>query len=246
MNAFLKEAYTPLVSVRDVSYEIGGFFQKKKNILKDVSIQFSQNEITTIIGPNGAGKTTLLKIILRLLKPARGSVHSAPKTRISYLPQKMRISSTLPMTVERFLLLDLSPSSKEVDSFLDKVRALKLKKASLLSLSGGELQRVLLARCLIRRPNLLILDEPTQGIDILGQDELYHYLLEEKKRNRTSILIVSHDLHIVMSSSDRIVCLNQHVCCIGHPEHVQRSKAYADLFGEHQSPYRHVHDHKHE
>jgi zinc transport system ATP-binding protein len=223
-----------------------GFCAQNKVILKNINLVFSEKEITTIIGPNGAGKTTLLKIMLNLLKPTEGKVKRAPNLKISYVPQKMDLSYSLPLTVEHFLLLNDDVDKKDIDLFLDRVGALKLKKEQLFTLSGGEWQRVLLSRALIRRPKVLFLDEPTQGMDVIGRDELYAHLVNVRDELHCSVILVSHDLHIVFSESDKIICLNQHICCQGSPKQVKESKEYQNLFGLYLKPYKHLHDHKHD
>lgn len=210
----------------------------EKWVLRDVSLQLHRGEILTLIGPNGAGKSTLLKILLGLLTPTEGTIWRAPNLQIGFMPQKIQIDATLPLNVKRFISLG-RPRYQSQERFKTLLRQVteELKITPLLpqavqSLSGGEMQRVLLARALIREPNLLALDEPVQGVDINGQSELYHYLDAIRHRLNCGIIMVSHDLHLVMKSTDQVLCLNQHVCCSGRPQAVAENPVYAQIFGE--------------
>jgi zinc transport system ATP-binding protein len=200
----------------------------------------------TLVGPNGAGKTTLLRILLGLQRPSAGSAWRRPGLRIGYLPQRLAIDETLPLTVRRLLAL-AGPAGKErIDAALAEVGAKPLASMPVQALSGGELQRVLLARALLREPDLLVLDEPVQGVDVTGQGELYALIRHIRDRRGCGVLLVSHDLHLVMAASDEVVCLNRHVCCSGHPETVTRHPAYRALFGDAIAVYAHHHDHVHD
>lgn len=216
-------------------------------ILKDINLTVRQGEIITIIGPNGAGKTTLLKILLGLIKPHEGLIHYKSVLKIGYMPQKLFLDNGLPLSVERFLRL--SPYKGHVDDALNLVGAFSLKNRSLHVLSGGEMQRILLARAIIGAPDLLVLDEPTQGLDVMGQAELYELIRSLKDRFRCGVVLVSHDLHFVHGSSDHVICLNQHICCEGRPEEVRNNPVYYRLFSDKISPdlalYHHHHDHHH-
>ncbi|MGL4824682.1 MAG: ATP-binding cassette domain-containing protein [Alphaproteobacteria bacterium] len=233
----------PIV-LKNISYASGG-----ELILENVSFSLQEKSLTTLLGPNGAGKTTLLKILLGLLKPSAGSIHHPPDLRIGYMPQKISLNPFLPLTVNRFLKLTPNTLLTSLEA-LEKVAADYLCFKPLLNLSGGELQKVLLAKALMRSPQLLILDEPTQGLDLQGQAHFYEVLLAIRQEKGCSILLVSHDLHTVLEASDHVICLNRHICCEGSPEAVQQAPAYLHLFpGFSLKPkhrfYAHRHDHTH-
>ncbi|WNZ58613.1 zinc ABC transporter ATP-binding protein ZnuC [Microbulbifer sp. CNSA002] len=231
----------PLITADNIALQVGG-----RQLLKDITVELSQGEIVTLIGPNGAGKTTLLRLLLGLSQPTQGRVWRQTGLRIGYMPQRLHIDSSMPMSVERFLQLG-QPAMKpeQAQSALDRVGAGQLRGASLANLSGGEMQRVLLARAASRKPQLLVLDEPTQGVDIGGQSELYQLIATLRDELGCGVLLVSHDLHLVMAATDRVLCLNQHICCHGHPEQVSRHPAYLELFGDKVAPYTHQHNHQH-
>lgn len=199
--------------------------------------------MTTVIGPNGAGKSTLLKLILGLTSPTSGTLTRMPGLKIGYMPQKIVVAPDLPLTVESFLSLWKGATPNTIHQCLQQARCLSLKHRPLQGLSGGELQRVLLARALLNQPDLLILDEPVQGVDVLGQQDLYN-VIKDLKTN-CSILMVSHDLHMVLDASDHVICLNRHICCEGHPGHVRNSQEFQTMFGP-LVPYTHHHDHCHD
>ncbi len=221
-----------------------------KKVLDQVSIDIQQSEIVTLIGPNGAGKSTLIKCLLGVLALDSGEINKNPLLRLGYVPQRTQLNPSLPISVRGFLDLVGKVSKEEVLDALRLVKAEHLANSPLQSISGGEFQRVMLARAVLRKPNLLVLDEPGQGIDINGQQELYKLLSEIKDTLGAAILMVSHDLHLVMSSTDRVICLNQHVCCSGHPESVSTDPAYLQLFGLKDGTdfaiYEHHHDHHHD
>ena len=223
-----------------------GLAFKQQRILDKISFQVHNREILTVIGPNGAGKSCLLKIILGLYKPSEGICSKAAGLRIGYMPQKLTLDSSLPLSVERFLSL-ANPESKDIVNVLGKVGSTKLLKTPVQKLSGGEFQRVLLARALLREPDLLVLDEPAQGVDLQGQQALYHLLAKLRDEQGFAILMVSHDLHFVMAQTDRVLCLNQHVCCSGTAEAVSKHPEYLRLFDtgsvEDIAVYTHHHDH---
>ncbi|MBT8767401.1 zinc ABC transporter ATP-binding protein ZnuC [Metapseudomonas boanensis] len=218
-------------------------------VLQDVQLTVKPGEIVTLIGPNGAGKTTLVRTVLGLLKPHRGTVWRKPRLCIGYMPQKLQVDATLPLNVVRFLRLVPGVDRTTALSALDEVGATHVIDSPLQTISGGELQRVLLARALLREPELLVLDEPVQGVDVAGQAELYRLITRLRDRHGCGVLMVSHDLHLVMSTTDQVVCLNRHVCCSGHPEQVSGDPAFVELFGQDAKSlavYHHHHDHAHD
>ena len=218
-------------------------------VLQDVQLALKPGEIVTLIGPNGAGKTTLVRVVLGLLKPHSGSVWRRDKLRIGYMPQKLHVEPTLPLSVLRFLRLVPGVDRARALAALGEVGAAQVIDSPLQRISGGELQRVLLARALLRQPELLVLDEPVQGVDVAGQAELYRLIGRLRKRYGCGVLMVSHDLHLVMSATDRVICLNRHVCCSGHPDQVSSDPAFRELFGNDARSlaiYHHQHDHSHD
>lgn len=214
-----------------------------KSVLQNISLQLKQGQITTLIGPNGAGKSTLVRIILGLLTPDSGTVRPTANLDIGYMPQKLQIDSTLPISTKRFLQL-ANASHDACHHALASVGISHLATTPIQKLSGGEMQRALLARAILRKPNLLVLDEPVQGVDITGQNALYKMIADLSKSLNCAVLMVSHDLHIVMSATDQVICLNHHICCQGRPEQVTQDPAYLDIFGE-TAIYAHHHDHQH-
>lgn len=234
----------PLLSASQLSVAIDG-----RQLLRDIDLTLSRGEITTVIGPNGAGKSTLLKALLGLLPLSSGSVRRAADLRIGYMPQKLAINPMLPISCQRFLR-QTGATVDEIAQALAETGVADLNQQPLQAISGGELQRVLLARALLRRPNLLVLDEPAQGVDVCGQAELYRLLAGLRDRYQCAVLLVSHDLHLVMAATDRVLCLNQHICCQGRPEDVRQHPEYLGLFGQAIAPelaiYTHHHDHDHD
>ena len=221
-----------------------------RELLLNVDLDIHPREIVTLIGPNGAGKTTLVRVLLGLEKPDRGEVRRRKDLRVGYVPQRFDVDTVIPMTVERFLMLGGGETPERIASILAEVNAGYTRTQQLSHLSGGELQRVVLARALLRRPDLLVLDEPVQGVDYAGEAELYDLIARLRDRHGFGVLLVSHDLHIVMARSDRVICLNRHVCCSGVPETVAQHPAYVRLFGTEAAQafavYRHHHDHSHD
>lgn len=234
-----------LISARGISVSRYG-----RDILIDVDLDIREREIVTLIGPNGAGKTTLVRVLLGLEKPDRGIIHRRPDLTIGYVPQRFDSDSVIPMTVERFLVLGGSYGEDRIAAMLEHVDAASVRRQQLGELSGGEMQRVLLARALLRSPNLLVLDEPVQGVDQSGEADLYNLIARLRDEAGFGVLLVSHDLHIVMARSDRVICLNRHVCCSGVPETVAQHPSYGRLFGAEAARafalYRHHHDHSHD
>ena len=220
-------------------------------VLQGVDIDLSAGEIVTVIGPNGAGKTTLVRVLLGLEAPDRGETRRRPGLVIGYVPQRFELDSAVPLTVARFVGLGLRRAGGEaILEALAEVGAGKLGDRQLAELSGGELQRVLLARALVRSPGLLVLDEPVRGVDYAGEAELYTLIGRLRSERGFGVLLVSHDLHVVMAQSDRVVCLNRHVCCSGVPESVAQHPEYVRLFGAQAARafglYQHHHDHRHD
>lgn len=240
----MSTSHQPLIKLEGVNLHFG-----RKHVLQDISTELHKGCITTLIGPNGAGKTTLVRVVLGLLKPQRGSIWREDNLRIGYMPQKLHIDSTFPLTVERFLATSQCKDTQLINSALKQVGADKLLQQSVHNLSGGEMQRVLLARALLRDPHLLVLDEPVQGVDINGQLELYNLITDIRDSRKCGVLMVSHDLHLVMAATDHVVCINHHICCSGHPEHVTNDPSFSELFGmqgsEQLAVYSHHHNHKH-
>lgn len=235
-----------LLQLRDIRFSRAG-----REILAGVSLSLERGEILTIIGPNGAGKSCLVRIALGLERPDSGVRQQSPGLRVGYMPQKLPLNDSLPLSVQRFL--ELAQARRDLPALraaLAEVGASQVEPSPLRSLSGGEFQRVLLARALLRAPDLLVLDEPTQGVDITGQEELYELITQVRDRHHCGVLMVSHDLHLVMAATDRVLCLNQHVCCQGRPETVSRHPEYRRLFGlpagTHLAVYSHHHDHHHD
>ena len=221
-----------------------------RQILQSVSLTLKRGRACTLIGPNGAGKTTLVRVLMGLIPPDSGQVRRAPGLRIGYMPQRLHIEPTLPLTVGRFLRLPVRRTASEISRALEQTGVGHLRDQQMNSLSGGETQRVLLARALLRSPDLLVLDEPAQGVDVSGQTELYRLIGELQETYRCGILMISHDLHLVMANTDEVICLNQHVCCHGKPEHVSRDPSYIELFGPKEAEalavYTHHHNHTHD
>ncbi len=227
-----------------------GISRNGRDLLIDVDLDIREGEIVTLIGPNGAGKTTLVRVLLGLEKPDRGEVHRRKDLRIGYVPQRFDVDSVIPLTVERFLRIGGNETHERITTILSGVDASYTRDQQLTELSGGELQRVVLARALLRAPNLLVLDEPVQGVDYTGEAELYNLIGRLRDNHGFGVLLVSHDLHIVMAKSDRVICLNRHVCCSGVPDTVAQHPAYVRLFGAQAARalavYRHHHDHSHD
>jgi len=241
---------SPLVSLHDVGMGFAG-----RQVLTSISLDLRKGEILTLIGPNGAGKTTLIKLALGLIEPQSGAVARAPGIRIGYVPQNLSVDAILPLTVGRFLTLAVDAKRQKVMDLLAMMDVERLYHSQVQSISGGELRRVLLARALLRDVDLLVLNEPMQGVDVVGQAELYRLLGHVRDERGCGILLVSHDLHLVMAATDRVVCLDHHVCCQGAPESVSRDPEFLRLFGAeaarqlavyaHDLSHDHTHGHDH-
>ena len=219
------------------------------SVLRDINLKISSGEIVTIVGPNGAGKSTLVRCIIGAVRPSGGILQVRPSLRIGYAPQRLQIDPTLPLTVRGFLNLPLKVLPHVSQQALDNAGAGNLSNQQMASLSGGQLQRVLLARALLNRPELLLLDETSQGLDHLGSVLFYRLIEELRTSFGCAVLMISHELHVVMAASDRVICLNGHVCCQGAPEHVLSAPEYRTLFGHGTQGalalYRHKHNHQH-
>ena len=218
-------------------------------LLQDVDLAITANETVTLIGPNGAGKTTLVKTLLGLVRPTAGTVRRSAGLSIGYVPQRLEIDRVLPLTVARLMTATARKSRNEVTAALAETATDRLIDAPVQTLSGGEFRRVLLARALLRAPQLLVLDEPVQGVDFTGEAALYQLIADIRDRRGCGVLMVSHDLHVVMGTTDRVVCLNRHVCCHGVPADISHHPEYLRLFGprvaDSYAVYAHRHDHHH-
>ena len=225
-----------------------GIQQNDKWLVKGVSLEVEKGKIVTLIGPNGSGKSTTAKIALGIYKNIEGSVEKFTNN-VGYVPQKISIDWTLPLRVKDFMVLTDNINDELIDEALSLTGVIHLKEKNLGNLSGGEFQRVLLARAISKKPELLVLDEPVQGVDFTGEIALYELIKKISEKLNCGILLISHDLHTVMSATDHVVCLNGHVCCSGSPKDVARNNEYKALFGEQASQtlsvYEHKHDHEH-
>ncbi|MFC3613814.1 ATP-binding cassette domain-containing protein [Lutimaribacter marinistellae] len=233
-----------LIAVENLSVAYGA-----NTVLRNVDLRIEPGEIVTIVGPNGSGKTSLLRAIIGAAEPTRGAVRLKPGLRIGYVPQKLHIDQTLPITVERFMRLTGKVSREDSRAALATAGVPDLLKRQMSRLSGGQLQRVMLARALITRPDVLLLDEATQGLDQPGSAAFYRQIEEVRRETGCAVLMISHELHVVMSASDRVICLNGHVCCEGTPAVVASAPEYRALFGTGTGGalalYRHDHNHDH-
>jgi len=232
-----------------VTIKNAGIFRNGRWLVRGVGLSIAPGEIVTLIGPNGSGKSTTAKMILGISEPDEGSRKAHHDLRVGYVPQRMEIDWTVPLSVERFMSITANVSAKDIDENLERTSVLHLKKSQVRNLSGGELQRVLLARAIARKPNLLVLDEPVQGVDFSGEISLYKLISDIRDELQCGVLLISHDLHVVMAATDRVICLNGHVCCQGTPGVVAETSEYKDLFGERAvgalAVYTHAHDHQH-
>lgn len=243
---------TPILG-RDASVlaEVAGLSLRRgpREILDRVDLTVRAGEIVSLIGPNGGGKTSLLRVLLGLVKADSGRVALRPGIRLGYMPQRLYVDEVLPLTVARFLELG-NGNRGDKAAALAEVGADEILDSPIQAVSGGEMQRVLLARALMRSPDLLVLDEPAQGVDVGGQSDMFALLSRIRDRRGCGILLVSHDLHLVMAATDKVVCLNRHVCCTGQPESVSQHPEYIALFGAAAgrgfAVYSHIHDHGHD
>ncbi|MDN5787071.1 metal ABC transporter ATP-binding protein [Pseudorhodobacter sp.] len=233
-----------LISAQDITVRFG-----RTDILTGVTLAVERGEIVTVVGPNGSGKSTLLRALLGIQPVAHGHVTRDPALRIGYVPQRLHIDRTMPITARRFLSLPKRCTDAQAGEVLTRCGVAEVETRQLSDLSGGQLQRVLLARALLNRPEILVLDEPTQGLDQQGEAAFYQLIADVRRDSGAAVLLVSHDLHVVMAASDRVICLNGHVCCEGAPDVVRDAPEYRALFGFGTQGalalYRHDHDHNH-
>jgi zinc transport system ATP-binding protein len=231
-----------LLAAEDVDVVLGG-----EPVLRAVSLRLARGEIVTIVGPNGAGKSTLLRVLIGAVRPVRGRVVREAGLRIGYVPQKLHLDPSMPLTVRRFLDLPERVGDARAGAALARAGVPGVVGRQMARLSGGQFRRVLLARAILGEPDVLMLDEPTQGLDQPGAAAFYRQIEEVRNATGAAVLMVSHELHVVMSASDRVICLNGHVCCEGTPGHVSAAPAYRELFGTGTGGalalYRHAHDH---
>ncbi|MDZ7906133.1 MAG: metal ABC transporter ATP-binding protein [Cypionkella sp.] len=234
-----------LISAQHISVTYSG-----GSVLSDVSVAIDAGEIVTLVGPNGSGKSTLLRALLGIVPLSEGQIARAQNLRIGYVPQKLAIDRAMPLTVGRFLSLPQRVLGKDAARALSRVGLGALEGAQMAQLSGGQMQRAMLARALLSDPQLLVLDEPTQGLDQQGEAAFYRLIEELRLELGAAVLMVSHDLHVVMAASDRVICLNGHICCQGAPHVVSSAPEYRALFGLGTlgalALYQHAHDHRHD
>ena len=231
-----------------VKLENAGVYRSSKWLVRGISLEINQGQIVTLIGPNGSGKTTTAKMILNILNTDEGLV-KGNANKMAYVPQKINIDWTMPLRVIDFMKITSSLNNNQINESLNMTGVDKLLYNQIHSLSGGEFQRVLIARAIAKKPDLLVLDEPVQGVDFNGEIALYNLIKEISVNLNCGILLISHDMHFVMSTTDHVICLNGHICCSGSPSSVAKNPSYIELFGEHTastlSLYKHHHDHSH-
>lgn len=233
-----------LIKAEDISKSFSG-----RQVLRDISLQIFAKEIISVIGPNGGGKSTLVKVLLELIPFDKGNLYRRANLTVAYMAQDTRINKIMPLTVKKVLALSGNENKQDIADVLQLTEISELYNKDFHALSGGQAQRVLLARCLLRRPELLILDEPTQSLDFQGRVHFYRLIKKVRDIYDCAVLIVSHDLHLVMASTDKVICLNHHICCSGHPASLTDNKGYLDLFpetcGNELAVYTHKHNHSH-
>ncbi|MBL6785099.1 MAG: ATP-binding cassette domain-containing protein [Rickettsiales bacterium] len=238
---------TDLVKIENLYFKFPNQF---KSILKDVSFTIDQKDFLTIVGPSGAGKTTLLKLIIGLLKPSNGEITLKNDISFGYVPQKIQLNTSIPITVREFLKLNFKSDNASIERVISEIKIKPLIDITIHNLSGGEMQKVLLANALLNQPNLLILDEPAQNLDLSSQIQFYELIQNIYKKNNLAILMVSHDIHMVMSATQKVICLYNHICCQGQPESITKHPEFKKIFGEDMRKlmtiYNHYHNHKHD
>ncbi|BFU61320.1 zinc ABC transporter ATP-binding protein ZnuC [Rodentibacter abscessus] len=244
IHTIQRDPLSPLIELKNINVVF-----EQKTALQNINLKIYPNSIITIVGPNGGGKSTLLKTLLKLQPPTSGDVIYNQNVRIGYVPQKIHLDPSLPITVKRFLALKKGVKTTDILTALEQLSITHLCDNNMQKLSGGEMQRVLLARAILNKPNLLVLDEPTQGVDMTGQAELYHLIHQTQQNLNCAVLMVSHDLHIVMADSKEVLCINQHICCAGTPETLSNDPAFMRLWGNQLAQnvgfYTHHHNHHH-
>ena len=232
-----------------VSLDNAGVCVSDKWLVRGVSLEVFRGEIVTLIGPNGSGKSTTAKMALGVINPSEGTARCRRDIHVNYVPQKLVVDWTMPLTVKRFMALTHATNENDIERALSSTGTQHLKNAQIRNLSGGEFQRVLLARAIVNTPDLLVLDEPVQGVDFNGEIALYRLIEEFRTELNCGIILISHDLHVVMSTTNRVICLNGHVCCSGSPEAVASAPEFRTLFGDRAANelafYKHNHDHEH-
>lgn len=245
MTAPMSTQMTTVITAHSISVKLGA-----NTVLHDVSVTINAAEIVTIVGPNGSGKSTFLRALIGAVPLAKGHISRAPDLRIGYVPQKLAIDATMPITVRRFLGLPRRISADVANGALARADVAGLADRQMSDLSGGQFQRVLLARALLDDPHLLLLDEATQGLDQPGSAAFYQQIEQVRRDMGCAVIMVSHDLHVVMAASDRVLCMNGHICCEGTPEIVASAPEYRALFGTGTQGalalYRHEHSHSHD
>jgi zinc transport system ATP-binding protein len=233
-----------LVSLKNINLSFSS-----KNILDNINLDIKKNDFITIIGPNGAGKSSLIRLIIGSLQPNSGKIIRNKELKIAYVPQKMQINQTIPIKAEYFLKLNKKIEEKSFKKIVNDLKIADFLHTQLNDLSGGQRQKILLAKALLCQPNLLILDEPAQNLDISGQLEFYNYITKLHQEKKTAILMISHDLHIIMSSTKKVICLNHHICCQGESKIIAQNPDFKEIFGNDMnkliSIYNHYHDHHH-
>jgi zinc transport system ATP-binding protein len=233
-----------LVSLKNINLSFSS-----KNILDNINLDIKKNDFITIIGPNGAGKSSLIRLIIGSLQPNSGKIIRNKELKIAYVPQKMQINQTIPIKAEYFLKLNKKIEEKSFKKIVNDLKIADFLHTQLNDLSGGQRQKILLAKALLCQPNLLILDEPAQNLDISGQLEFYNYITKLHQEKKTAILMISHDLHIIMSSTKKVICLNHHICCQGEPKIIAQNPDFKEIFGNDMnkliSIYNHYHNHHH-
>ncbi|MFL2818051.1 MAG: ATP-binding cassette domain-containing protein, partial [Candidatus Puniceispirillales bacterium] len=230
-----------LISAHNISV-----VKNEKAILKNIDIEINKNDFLTIIGPNGAGKTMLLKCLMEFYKPDSGKIIKKPNLKIGYMPQSINIINTMPLSVQNFITVRKKFDEVSFKKVVSETQTEKIIDKQLSVLSGGEMQRVLLARSLLNNPELLILDEPAQNLDVSGQIYFYNLLQSIYQKRGLSVLMVSHDLHLVMASTKKVLCLSNHICCVGKPQHITKDPEFISMFGKDMANIMAVYQHSNE